>query len=296
MRRNIILVWIGFAVLTAGVCSRWWINRDKDSESPLEPSHSTKPILISQSSAPQALLPPGGLPSLPEIAREFRVLSTEEAAELEEMMRVFWATQDEEIRMDLLDQMEEGFYGQELAMFVEALFKRDPPVSEALLERALSVLAGNISASVLQAFEAAMTHPEESIRESAVLGVGQIRHTAMIPFLSGASNDDSPSVRASVFETLENQTETTRQEVLSRALKSRFEDTAVNALGELELNATHTTIPRLIEALNSPWIGVRDDARQTFELWFGETFDSTNAATTWWEKNHERYDSDLVEK
>lgn len=296
MSRNNQLVLLASTVVAVGAFSYWLINLEERTTSSYETPHPSTNDSLSPSNPSSSFSPPLGLLSLPETAREFRILTSEEATTLTEMMRAFWSTHDVEHQMDLLDQMEERFYGRELAVFVEKLFKSHPPVREEILERSLGLLAGNTSTSVLPALEAAMAHPNESIRESAVLSAGQIRHTAMIAFLSAATNNESSNVRASAFETLGNQTDTVRNEVLSRALKSRFEDTAINALGELELAATHVEVPRLIEALQSPWDEVRNEARLTFEVWFGETFEGANEATTWWEANHERFDHNLVEK
>jgi hypothetical protein len=62
------------------------------------------------------------------------------------------------------------------------------------------------------------------------------------------------------------------------------------------VQSDHAAVDLLIEGLDSIVADTREDARETLDFIFNESFASAGQAKAWWQANKNRYDRDLVEQ
>ena len=293
--RTLLALGAGLA-LGIGVC---WIGLTVLRDSP--PTVAVAPQRpSSQKSTSAAPSPPPAsmlFPSLADTPREFRPMQAAELATWAELQKAFWATTDESERLEMLDRMEEELYSAEILSFLKKLFESpDAAISNSLRERALEMLSGNISAEILVVLEAALRRGDEDIRSRAILAAGQVRSGEMATFISRSFTDDSPTVRLNALDALEHQTTETRNRVFEKALSAPYPDVALQALGELQVDARAGSIPLIIKGMNAPLPEVREEATLALEFLFDQHFENATQAMNWWAANQKRYDKDLVEK
>jgi hypothetical protein len=238
---------------------------------------------------------PIAFPSAQGEPREFRTLSDSERPAWDEAVRDFWRATDNAARSAILDRIETDFYVPEIVGLVGSMLGMPPgSIAPEIRLKALELLAGNIAPEILPALELARSDADESVRAASLLAAGQVRDPGLIRFLQPAIEDASPAVRLAILRAVEDQTVTAKQTVFGMALKSSHADLAEAALGELEVDARPSTVPLIIEGLNTPDAAIREEVRFALEFLFDREFESADEALKWWGENRHRYDDDLV--
>lgn len=224
-------------------------------------------------------------------AREFRELTPEERAALEQLIEEF--RQNPERRAEILEEIEASYYGAEVLPLIREIFGLG---DEDLNLQAVEILAGNTSPEVLPVLEEALKQPSEDVQLSAVYASSQVRDEALVQFLSRAFENESEAVRLTGLDVLENQTANNRFKVYDAAMGSSHSDVQMAAIGALEMESSPDSIEIAIKGMESSDPEVRAEAQFSLEFQLDQTFQSAAQAREWWAKNRSKFDQDLIPK
>lgn len=262
-------------------------------ERPAEPSienHSQRP-------APPVPALAALFPSAPETPRDFRSPNEADQAAWDTLEKAFWSAQDETQRLELLDQIESQFYTRlALPLLKKILESPEEVIGSLVRDRALDLLSGNTSPEILPLLQTAARQGDEDFRARAILACAQVRSPEVIDFLSSAFLDPHSLVRLSAFDAVDHQSAEIRHRLYEKALMATHADAAVHALGELQVSASHASVPVLITGLNAPLAEVREEAAAALEFLFDTSFTNASEAALWWQNNQKNYNRDLMQK
>ena len=143
--------------------------------------------------------------------------------------------------------------------------------------------------------ERGLADSSETIRQEAAVAVAHIRGPEVVEFLGKAFEDSSQNVRLGALDAVEFQTSTNKLKIYGKALNSSHTDVATASLGEMEVEASYAEVDVIISGLDSSNPEVVEETRFALEFMFDVEFRTSAEARSWWQKNRNRYDADLVE-
>lgn len=227
----------------------------------------------------------------PHDQREFAPLADEDRAPFEALTGEFFASTDLDRRLEILDEIEEAYYGDQLLPFVDRILALG---QDELSVRAVEMLQGNVSPAILAVLEKALASPSEDVRLAAATAGAHVRDDALVDYYRKIFADPSIDVQLQAIESVDAQSEPRRVQIFRAALQSKLPELQVAAVGIVHLTATRQSVDVLFEALDSPHADVKDEARFALEFLVGEIFSSGGQAREWWGQNRNRFDNDLA--
>ena len=235
------------------------------------------------------------IPKIPATSREFTKLSTADREKLALLCRSFREAKADAERLAILDDIEAGCLGREFIDLARPIFETPKsPQSREVRQRVLSLLSGNVSTEILPVLDLARRHGDEAQRTLAVQAAAQVRDPQVEAFIASFFVDQEKNVRLAALEVAGKQPAGTRERLFSRAMQSREQDVALAGLAELEVDASTATLPQIFEGLAAPNPEVREETRRTLEFMLDQSFDTPQAAATWWNANRHRFDAQLI--
>ena len=148
----------------------------------------------------------------------------------------------------------------------------------------------------IPAISKALGDRNEEVRLVAVFALGEADIPETAKLLAKGASDDSEDVRRALFSIAFTKDTSTKEEILETAVASQYRDVRERLIDLAVDTPSHRTVETLLKALKDGDEELRNGIFMTFEVFFSEEFKTYDDARTWWVKNGNRFDEDLVAK
>ena len=196
-----------------------------------------------------------------------------------------------ERKLELVEELAEKCHRDALPVVHELLSDPDPEVRA----EALWALEGYTDPAVVPLALEALKDPDPEVRQAALGAIAGVKDAAVKEPLEQALEDAEESVRDMASEVTADLGTRIRLEMLEDSVKSEYGDVRMNAVEQLEDMASPYAFDVLIKGLRNATPEMKDFVNESIYFLVSESFDSYDAAKTWWETNRNRYDENLFE-
>jgi hypothetical protein len=214
------------------------------------------------------------------------------AAELRSIQTELKATTASEKKLELIEEMAEKCHPEAINVVRSLLSDKDPEVRA----EALWALEGYTDPAVVPLAMAALDDPDPEVRQAALGAIAGVKDPVVKEPVEKGLQDPEEPVRDMAGEVIEDLGTRVKLELLEDSIKSPYEDVKVNAIEKLEDMANPYAFDVLIEGLRKADPEMKDFVNESIYFLVSESFDSYEAAKTWWDANRNRYDENLFEK
>jgi len=233
----------------------------------------------------------------PQIIKEVDTVEIEEPCEVavstDTLLKELTRTSDSDKKVEILRSMFDRASDQDpcvIKIVQKEVAEKDGNVALAAIE----LLQGYESPQVLPAIAKAMAHPDEDVRLTAVNLLLDINDPQTGDLLAAALSDKSEDIRSTALDEIKYKDTQVQFKVLETAISSSHSDVKEDSIFMLQYIGGPRAVDILIEALRDKDPEFRETVTSAISALIDKDFESYKEAKSWWEKNKNKYDEDLI--
>jgi hypothetical protein len=201
---------------------------------------------------------------------------------------------DSDEKIDFITEFSDAHPESVMAIADKALDDKDVDVRSAAMEALIDYDSNG--PEVLPVAAKALKDSEEQVRQSAVQACAGVDDPQVGKLLLQALDDPSEEVRSAAIQVAEQKDPPVRLEVLKAAVTSSYEDVKTGAVSSLIDMSSPEAVDALIPGLKDSNPDFREEVSSALNFLVSQEFETYDQAKSWWDKNRNKFDSDLSEK